>query len=190
MANSSRPTIAVPRAFLVSCMASLLLFDMVAAFATPSPRCLQHNQQPQHFAATASEISRRSTQQYYMTPKHSPLEDEPWQKSDSYWDELQTASKDPVAFEKFIEESMARKKLGKEFTPSTASAATANGNADATAENGTPKKKSKYVPIEEWDESRKNGENMSKEERLQWECQRSGNQFRQNEILLHNLKGF
>jgi len=52
-----------------------------------------------------------------------------------------------------------------------------------------PKKKGKYVPIEEWDANR-NLDDMSNEERLQWECQRNGNQYRQNEILMNNLKGF
>ena len=56
--------------------------------------------------------------------------------------------------------------------------------------NSKAPKKSKYVPIEEWDEQLKNGENMSAEERLQWECQRNGNQFRQNEILSHHLNSF
>jgi len=132
---------------------------------------------------------RQTTTQQHMTPKHSPLEDEPWQKDESYWDMLQAASKDPETFEKFIEESMAKKKVG---TATTMSSATANGvNGDSTAGvDDAPKKKGKYVPIEEWDAQRKNGENMSKEERLQWECQRNGNQFRQNEILLHNLKSF
>lgn len=63
-----------------------------------------------------------------------------------------------------------------------------SGNGVSTDDDAP--KKGKYVPIEEWDAQRKNGENMSKEERLQWECQRSGNQFRQNEILRQNLKSF
>ena len=50
------------------------------------------------------------------------------------------------------------------------------------------KTKGKYVPIEEWDRDQK--ENMSAEERLQWECQRGGNQYRQNEILSHHLSSF
>ena len=60
---------------------------------------------------------------------------------------------------------------------------------NAVVEDGKPKKRGKYVPIEEWEEQHSR-EDLSKEERLQWECQRGGNQFRQNEILLHNLKSF
>ena len=124
----------------------------------------------------------------YASKRQSPLEDEPWKKDSSYWDSLQAASKDPETFEKFIEESMKRKKMPSS-SPSHAKAAAASTSSSAQ-EGGEdkPKKKSKYVPIEEWNEQRT--ENMSKEERLQWECQRGGNQFRQNEILTQNLKSF
>ena len=49
-------------------------------------------------------------------------------------------------------------------------------------------KKTKYVPIEEWDSQLK--DSMTAEERLQWECQRGGNRIRQNDILQHHLKSF
>lgn len=150
------------------------------AFASP---CVLNQQ---HYATVS--IGRDVTATtHYAAPKHSPLEDEPWQKDDSYWDALQAASKDPETFEKFIEESMANrgKKPSDVVWSSSSLMNGANGNADDTA----PKKK-KYVPIEEWDAQRQNGEGMSKEERIQWECQRSGNQFKQNEILRQNLKSF
>ena len=126
----------------------------------------------------------------YASKQQSPLEDEPWKKDSSFWDSLQAASKDPETFEKFIEESMKRKKMSSS-SPSHAKAAVAAANSSSSSQEGgedKPKKKSKYVPIEEWNEQRT--ENMSKEERLQWECQRGGNQFRQNEILTQNLKSF
>ena len=126
----------------------------------------------------------------YASKRQSPLEDEPWKKDTSYWDSLQAASKDPETFEKFIEDSMKRKKMSSS-SPSHAMAATAASTSSSSSQEGgedKPKKKSKYVPIEEWNEQRT--ENMSKEERLQWECQRGGNQFRQNEILTQNLKSF
>jgi hypothetical protein len=124
----------------------------------------------------------------YASKRQSPLEDEPWKNDSSYWDSLQAASKDPETFEKFIEESMKREKMSSS-SPSHAKAAAAKSSS-SSQEGGEdkPKKKSKYVPIEEWNEQQT--ENMSKEERLQWECQRGGNQFRQNEILTQNLKSF
>ena len=103
---------------------------------------------------------------------------------------LQRASKDPETFEKFIEETMAKRKKPSAAAAKSeqmASAAAAKSDEDSSGEK---KQKKKYVPIEEWDAQRKNGENMTREERLQWECQRMGNQFRQNEILRHNLKSF
>ena len=119
--------------------------------------------------------------------KHSPLEDEPWKKDDSYWDQLQAASKDPEQFEKFIEDTMAKKKNPSSSSSSSSSLASAYASAK---QEEKPKKKGAYVPIEEWDASRSNKENMSSEERLQWECQQGGNKYRQNEILMHNLKSF
>lgn len=128
----------------------------------------------------ASSESSLITLGLFSSPKSSPLEDEPWKKNDSYWDMLQEASKDPVTFEKFIEESTRRKKLGEPLD---------GMKVDISAEEDvTPKKKGKYVPIEEWDAKQK--DNMSAEERLQWECQRGGNQLRQNDILVHHLNSF
>lgn len=127
----------------------------------------------------------------YASKRQSPLEDEPWKKDSSYWDSLQAASKDPETFEKFIEESMKRKKMSPSSPSHAKAAAAAAASTSSSSQEGgkdKPKKKSKYVPIEEWNEQRT--ENMSKEERLQWECQRGGNQFRQNEILTQNLKSF
>lgn len=162
------------------------------AFTTPATKPM-HTLSPPMTATTMTTATTRASRQYSTRTNHSPLEDEPWQADDSYWDELQVASKDPVAFEKFIEKSMERKKQAKitaAATTMSSSSSTSkgrNGNA-AAVDDTAPKKKSKYVPIEEWDAQQT--ENMSKEERLQWECQRGGNKFRQNEILIHNLKGF
>lgn len=77
------------------------------------------------------------------------------------------------------------KKNGTPISSSSSSAYTPQ-----TEEEEKPKKKKgAYVPIEEWDAQRSK-ENMTSEERLQWECQRGGNQLRQNDILMHNLKSF
>lgn len=114
----------------------------------------------------------------YSSTRTSPLEDEPWTRDSSYWDLLQEASKDPATFDKFIEESRTREKLDKPRI---------DMKLDASPGN-KPEKKSKYVPIEEWDSQLK--DNMTAEERLQWECQWGGNRIRQNDILQHHLKSF
>lgn len=122
-------------------------------------------------------------------PKHSPLEDSPWQEEDSYYDRLREASKDPETFEKFVEDSMSSRKDGGEKKSGGVSSSSSEAIKFARDhDEGVSKKPKQYVPIEEWD--KKNSENMTQEERLQWECQRSGDQFRQNEILTHNLKRF
>ena len=56
----------------------------------------------------------------------------------------------------------------------------------------TQKKKFVYQRAEDWDREMKNRDkgSMSWEERVQWEGQMNGNEFRQNEILRHHLKGF
>ena len=132
-----------------------------------------------------------ATHLHLFKKKNSPLEDEPWKKDDSYWDQLQAASKDPEQFEKFIEETMAKKKKSNSSSSSSTSSslAAAYSTEKQQETETTPKKKKAYVPIEEWDATNKDN-NMSKEERLQWECQQSGNRYRQNEILMHNLKSF
>ncbi|KAL3785846.1 hypothetical protein ACHAW5_000154 [Stephanodiscus triporus] len=120
-------------------------------------------------------------------PKHSPLEDSPWQEEDSYYDRLREASKDPETFEKFVEDTMSSREDGGEKKSDDISSSEAIKFARGDDE-GNSKKPKQYVPIEEWDKN--NGDNMTKEERLQWECQRNGDQFRQNEILTQNLKRF
>ena len=144
------------------------LSSRVASFTGPT--CKVQRRKTRTGLVTTSLIA-------YVSPKSSPLEDEPWKKDDSYWDMLQEASKDPATFEKFIEESTKRKgKPAHEMKVNTSEVDT------------KPKKKGKYVPIEEWDAQQK--ENMSAEERLQWECQKGGNRIRQNDILMHHLNSF
>mmetsp|Transcript_32880 Transcript_32880/g.69183 ORF Transcript_32880/g.69183 Transcript_32880/m.69183 type:complete len:190 (-) Transcript_32880:100-669(-) len=189
MYNFSHPApthITAHRAFTVLCTTSLLLLTSLLSPATMAAALISPPCHVRHQQYHTSFERHRSTAQY-NSPTDSPLEDEPWKEDDSYWDALQIASKDPEKFEKFIEESMERKKKGVKYS-ATMQSSSAGVNGDATAENAP--KKGKYVPIEEWDEQRENGENMSSEERLQWECQRNGNQFNQNEILTRNLNSF
>ena len=117
----------------------------------------------------------------YLSPKSSPLEDEPWKKNNSYWDMLQEASKDAETFEKFIEQSTMKTKSGK-LHHDVKKSETSYGD------ESKPERKGKYVPIEEWDAQQ--SDKMTAEEKLQWECQRSGNQLRQNDILMHHLNSF
>lgn len=138
----------------------------------------------------------------FSKQKHPPSEEDD-NTSASYDDLLREASKSPEAFERFVENSMILSSSssnsennleGKKSSGNNdiiASSSEANTNRHAIDDDGNEEEENtptKYVSIEEWEAQRKNGENMTAEERLQWECQRNGDQFRQNDILTHNLK--
>lgn len=133
----------------------------------------------------------------FSKQKHPPSEVDD-NTSASYDDLLREASKSPEAFERFVENSMMISSSsssssdnnleGKKSSNNIASSSEANANRHEIDEDGKDNISTKYVSIEEWEAQRKNGENMTAEERLQWECQRNGDQFRQNDILTHNLK--
>ena len=176
------------------------------AFVIPSStscrRSCQQQQQQSHYSSTLKPqcmIFQRFINQF-SKQKHSPSEEDD-NTSASYDDLLREASKSPEAFEIFVENSMMISSSnsnsdnnleGKNSSGNNnidiASSSEANANRHEIDEDGNDNISTKYVSIEEWEAQRKNGENMTAEERLQWECQRNGDQFRQNDILTHNLK--
>ena len=85
-------------------LSAISMTDALIAFPMQS----HYTQHTSYYARRYRKTSTSTTQHNLATPKHSPLEDEPWQNDDSYWDALQVASKDPATFEKFIEESIIR----------------------------------------------------------------------------------
>lgn len=90
-------------------------------------------------------------------------------KSDLSFEELTKLASDPVAFEAY---ALGKRKM-------------------ENKKNDSPepsKLKSAYVPIEQWDAERSK-DDFSWEERIQFDGRRHGDQFRQNEILRHNLNG-
>ena len=186
--HRDRPsTMATPRSpHRRSCFLFLALILLAAPSveAFSSSHCDVATTRARGFGTRSTALRTSQRQQLYQTPKSSPLEDEPWKADgDSYWDMLQEASKDAETFEKFIEESTSRRR-----GEGIANSPTAKSNGMNSDNNGAPKKKGKYVPIEQWNEEQT--ENMSREQRLQWDAQRGGDKFRQNEILQRNLKSF
>ena len=183
------------RVFFAAAYSTLLFFTttFVSAF---TPSSVPSVASTAGISSISSNSVRSGRSAVFYLKRPSPLEDEPSKQTDSYWDMLQAASKDPETFEKFIEKSMKKKKISSASSSSYSSVVDYSSSSKTTAasstseEEGENKPKKKYVPIEEWDANRSKPENMSKEERLQWECQRGGNQFRQNDILLHHLKSF
>mmetsp|Transcript_8636 Transcript_8636/g.13314 ORF Transcript_8636/g.13314 Transcript_8636/m.13314 type:complete len:127 (-) Transcript_8636:1620-2000(-) len=83
-----------------------------------------------------------------------------------YLARLQEAAKDPEAFERLV--------MGKDEELEAEPVKTSNGGG--------------YQRIEEWD--KEHTQNLSWEEKVQFDGQRFGNQVNQNEILRKNLKSF
>lgn len=96
-----------------------------------------------------------------------------------YFLRVTAAASDPEAFE--------RMSLNEQQQP------TASVTTNETAETKDEGKPGKYVSVEEWEESyqqsKKDG-TISWEERVQMEGQKYGDQYKQNEILRRNMKGF
>lgn len=86
-------------------------------------------------------------------------------------EELQKVASDPTAFEAYVLQGRVEEKKKIEE------------NQSQPKTNGTKG----YVPIEQWDKERKR-DDMTWEERVQFDGQKFGNRFNQNEILRHNLK--
>lgn len=83
-----------------------------------------------------------------------------------YLARLQEAAKDPEAFERLV--------MGKDEEPEEEPVKTGNSGG--------------YQRIEEWD--KEHTQNLTWEEKVQFDGQRFGNQVNQNEILRKNLKSF
>jgi hypothetical protein len=98
-------------------------------------------------------------------------------------DELLRAAQDPELFEQYVLNKHRKKDENFDETNSSTSL---NTNKCTTVDDS---KKNGYVPIEEWDASRSK-DDLSWEERVQYDGQRFGNRFQQNEILRKNLKSW
>ena len=116
-------------------------------------------------------------------------------------EELQKAARDPAAFEAYVLNK--NKNKNKSDTDTGTGTGTNNGEIDAKKIDDSdsdgggdgeessqpPKKKNGYVPIEQWDEQREK-DMMAWEQKVQFDGQRYGNRFNQNEILRSNLNRF
>ena len=118
----------------------------------------------------------------------------------NYYAALREASKDPKTFEAFVRRQQ-QQHQAKQQSPSsqrdtnisdTTYDSVSNSTSTDSAESSSPSQKKKgYVPIEQWDENRsKNPDKLSWDEKVQFDGQRFGNQFKQNEILRKNLKSW
>jgi hypothetical protein len=87
-------------------------------------------------------------------------------------EELMRAASDPKLFEEYVQNQKNKKE-----------------EEEKKRKKEVLKQKKGYVPIEKWDEDRKK-DNLSWEEKVQFDGQRFGNKFQQNEILKKNLKSW
>lgn len=126
------------------------------------------------------------------------------ESDEAFFQRLTLAASDPAAFEKMVmDQQQQEKEDGGSNNDATASDDDASGSPrqddrsppkDLTREEiDMINKRKGYQRVEEWDaelrERKAKGE-LSWEERVQFDGQRHGNQFLQNEILRKNLKGF
>jgi len=112
-------------------------------------------------------------------------------KADIDLEELQMAARSPEAFEAYVK---SKNKTGAEDVQKKdvqkKSSVEATSKPDAEAHSSSPPKTKKgYVPIEQWDKERSDDE-MAWEQKVQFDGQRYGNKFNQNEILRKNLKSW
>jgi len=119
--------------------------------------------------------------------------------AESDMEELQRAARDPKAFEAYVLRKSQQKKSQTDLSSANANnnnnsnntnrSAVGSGLKSESASEEAAPKAIKYVPIEQWDEERsKNADNMSWEEKVQFEGLKHGNRYRQNQILNHHLR--
>mmetsp|Transcript_17642 Transcript_17642/g.22265 ORF Transcript_17642/g.22265 Transcript_17642/m.22265 type:complete len:159 (-) Transcript_17642:816-1292(-) len=97
-------------------------------------------------------------------------------RDNSDMEEMLRAAQDPKLFEEYV--------LKKNQTKNEV-----NIEKTTSGEDEEGGKKKGYVPIEQWEEERSK-DSLSWEEKVQFDGQRYGNQFQQNEILRKNLKSW
>ena len=148
----------------ITSLLSILLYNngKVVAFMISSPQS--------RIVPQANQV-RTMTQNNF---ERDVLEDDASCTRHSYQRALQEAAKDQKSFEEFVS-------LNPSFE------AFVSRNLPKQSENQpTEKEKIGYVPIEEWDDALSK-EEISWEEKVQFDGQRYGNKFRQNDILRKNL---
>ncbi len=100
-------------------------------------------------------------------------------------DELLRAAQDPKLFEEYVMKKMNKTKVDEDSGTMPGMANDPGRQIDE--ENKV--KKGGYVSIEEWDETR-SSDDLSWEEKVQFDGQKFGNRYNQNEILRKNLKSW
>jgi len=124
------------------------------------------------------------------------MKQKPGESDHDFFKRIQKAASNADQFEKMVTENrdnnINNEDARTKSTP-TATATAKEQTNDSNNNNAAENQKGNYQRAEDWDAETKRkakaGELMG-EERLQYESQRYGNRFNQNEILRKNLKGF
>lgn len=157
--------------------------------------------------AAAAAVATKSTTALLFSQLSSTLPDsmkqQPGESNSSYMKRLQQLASNPRAFENqlrvesdgYDDAGSSKKKNKKDGTTNSTIDGNSNSNDDDDDDdnNNNMKKKKKrgYQRVEDWDkEQAEIAKQMSWEERVQFDGQRNGNKFNQNEILRHNLNTF
>lgn len=117
----------------------------------------------------------RTTSTTRRRPQLKMVKRLPGESSEAFFQRLTRAASDPAQFEALA--------LGSTDNNSTDSA-----SSSTSAQQQQQQPKTGYVRVEEWDEQQRSNANSSWEEQVQFDGQRYGNGFQQNEILRKNLK--
>ena len=131
------------------------------------------------FVAEAFVMPRQERASTFLLSTSDFWKQRPGESSTEFYKRIQQASSDPVAFEKFVSGSQREDRPEKsQPLPSQSSNTTETGE-----------QKPAYQRAEDWDADQ-NKRVSGWDEKIQFEGQRFGNGFNQNEILRRQLKGF
>ena len=159
---------------IIVVLQNLLSIQQIEAFTmipniSSKQQIIMYNHERRRGQVTSSSSSSRSSKSFTSISAA---------KDEHDFEALVLAAQDPKSFEAYV---LNKNKKEKEKIKTQAQI-----QAVTNEEGG---KKKGYVPIEQWNENRSK-DNLSWEEKVQFEGQRLGNQFRQNEILRKNLKSW
>jgi hypothetical protein len=112
------------------------------------------------------------------------------ESNESYFQRITNAASDPLLFEQMVLQKDDNHEQ-KQASLNTAQIQSKNRSESTQQQTQTNTQKSGYVRAEIWEEEQqKQKKEMSWNEKVQFDGQRYGNQYLQNEILRKNLKGF
>jgi hypothetical protein len=121
------------------------------------------------------------------------IQKQPGESEAAFMKRIQQLASDPKAFESAVLGRGAVPGPGAAGTSTTALRHSAGHHSNSTGESseGTAAPRRGYQRVEDWEqEQREQAKSLSWEERVQFDGQRHGNRFQQNEILRRHIKTY